>query len=295
MDISHEQRKRLLLGAEILAISLALFIGVFLFLAFRTLPGDMLYGTKVGVLEEGIELAYVSPHSEAEYHLGLLEQRFRELKKIGERGNVVPGDVWYFHNELNERTDELVGLLAAEEGEGITLEEIIMYNHRTAAILRTIEQYVEETDALAFFEEGMEDSRREAGNMFDDRVDQFVRSASAAEVQAFVTKLLESVQRTLEGETINSVLREEVSDFLDRAVEYMREDDAAGAIKKIEDALRVLEVAKYLGTTELEPEVLPRPKATSTPEVISAPVVGTTTNDVLMPDTGTSTATTTAE
>jgi hypothetical protein len=93
--------------AGVLALLVLSTSGATTYASLRTIPGDLLYGVKINVVEKVSRMAAVTPEGRVRTETAHIERRVKELEKLVEKGELTDEDSKIIEENINDRLDNI--------------------------------------------------------------------------------------------------------------------------------------------------------------------------------------------
>lgn len=268
-DLSPKKRQSLYIGLGILFLLI-----VFLLIASQSLPGSALYSVKTNILEETSQVLHLGSKSKAQYQVTRLETRLDELKRITKEETVNEKTITAFQTQVDKHSATLTTLVS-QESSGFTMEERLTALNSFASVAGAMELLSENDKKLIGLGDHLEDIRRETVNTFKDTVDMFVQSSTQENLFAYIKNQLGTVSQMLNEPDISAETIDDAENYIDRVGPAMSGNNFARAIVATAEALRFIEMERYVG--DLIPEEIPQMKNASSTASTTIEITSTTT------------------
>lgn len=266
-----------------IGVGIVVLLIVVLIIASSSLPGQALYSVKTNVLEETSQALHFGTKSTAAYQVERLQTRLDELKRITKQESVSEKTLTAFQTQVDKHSATLVTLVT-QESAGFTMEERLTTLNSFASVAGAMEVLSESDEKLSALGDHLEDVRRETVNSFKDTVDMFVQSTTQENLFEYIKNQLGTVSEMLNDPDISAETIDDAESYIDRVGPAMSGNDFARAIVATAEALRFIEIERYVG--DLIPEEVPQMRnassttATTTMDYSSTTLDASTTTTV---------------
>lgn len=239
--LSDSSKKTGLIGGVVIVVVLILAIAT----AF-SLPGEALHGIKTGVFEELNESVQFGVKNKAEAQVSNMEARLEEVKKLSKKENIDPDAIEALRSLINKHSSRLSALANSSEEE-FSREDALVTLSSFASVAAAIETVSENDPKLSAFGEEVEDIRRDAVNLYKDKVDNFVERSPLENIYSYIQARLQEVADKLNDPDLREETIDDAQTYIERVGPAVSELDFPRAIAAIAEAQRFIEIALYVG------------------------------------------------
>ncbi len=217
------------------------------YLSTESVPGDPLYSVKVDVVEPIISLSYVSDIGQLEYQVQLMERRLSEVRSLAATAELGPDEVAIVEQEFGDRVASVAAILDADTD--VSIPGTVALNV-TSQVHALAEAHGELTDENATSTEDVpfEDIIDATADRYVAEVEDFASSAPPEEVGAYVSKVLSSIESSL-NEGNNDLATSSIAELreeLEAATEALKRAELDEALLRAGAAQHVVNVDDYV-------------------------------------------------
>lgn len=233
-------RTYMLMGVVAVCVLLAILI-VMGFLAANSLPGSPLYSFKTDVIESMESSVALSNEAKAESQLTFLAKRLEETKKLSSGDAISPKALEDLQEQVTLRSTALYEALAADS-ENYTSQNALKIVRDYIGIASALEEITESDTRFGELGNFMEDQRREAVNVYQERVDRFVERATPEAIFSLIQAQLTEVTQELANASLSEETIDDAENYINRVSSSMSEGDFPRAINSISEAQRFIRI-----------------------------------------------------
>lgn len=251
-------------------LSVVLVVGGVTVMSLKSLPGDFLYGVKVGDIERVEGVFNRSDKDFARYDVTLLERRLTELQVLHAQSSVSEKAREVLRAEIARETTDFMNRMSITRENQISRPDALWIISDFAATARAAEVVSENSKELNALGEDIEDIRGEAVNLFKDTAKAFVSTGNEEEIKGYIAKELTYISSRITDEGLSAETKRQAQRSLYDVEDAIAGKDMYDIIKSAEEGIYAVKVESYLDRDASYVPVVSTKSATTTTSVASS-------------------------
>lgn len=237
--------------ASVAAVLLFVFTGTS-YASLASIPGDMLYPLKVGVVEEALGMTRLTEERQLAYKVQLLQERLREVQLMSDRHTLTPTTFAILESQVAEHIDALEVLVDGDIDNSLHATMILQATSDAVSLARAIERassVVDHDDTTMALEASVD----QIADLHKEESAQLLTEASAQDVEGYIETQLAELAAEVAESDLAATTTAQIAEDLEEISVALAAGDLARALTQANDAVQSVVTEEYL--TDFDDEV----------------------------------------
>ncbi len=225
-----------------------------------SMPGEILYPVKVGIVEEVVGLTRFSDSEQLEYKSKLMEKRLAEMQTLVKEKKLTELETSILEIQIAEHGTDISELIQNDSDHSIPATQSLETLSDAVANLRT-QAFIEDTNVSRDRLSKIDSTEDIISALYDDQVNEFV-TADPEQVTDYIEQVLDEVQAKIDDDQTEVIVTSmtELKDYLTDVTDSLEDGDVLGALRSMGAAEQLIEFNTNLEelnhSTEEESEMI---------------------------------------
>ncbi len=208
----------------------------------NSVPGDLLYGFEINIVEEIEEIFYISDNQKVNYHIARLEERLEELKEVADKSDEKTL-VALVGGEIQEHTQEIIDVAGSRTRSKEDVNQLVV----TSAIINASSDIID----IALNSDPATSSIESIIVLIDDEIDKEIteyisENKNGEDISDQISEDVEDINQFAEEGHLDDVLKIYIDDQLKNANAKILEEDLENTLIILSKTKSEILKQKYL-------------------------------------------------